>query len=209
MSIGKSWEIQTGLGEEILRDIGEVVRERKELGPPTEDLEFLAAVHYQSASLLVARRLPDVAAGLNGPDAEAVDVRLSPDEYDQYLKALRMETLINRARNLGDTTYLDNSHMWRVRIEPFLSGAVELAVTGGGGSSGVKKSRMLEVGETIEGKSGVIGAIKASPSVGGEVIFDFPGEERPLPRRQGVHVTGLVSPDTGEEQASLEILARE
>jgi hypothetical protein len=189
--------------------MGEVVRERKALGPSVDDLEFLSDVYHSSASLLIARRLPVLADTLTGTDAEPVDVRLADDEYDQVGKAQQTDVLIERAKKLEDITYLDNSNMWRLRIEPIQSGVVRLAITGGAGGSDTKKSRFLEAGEVIEGKSGVIGAISSSPSLGGEIVFDHLGRERPLPLRRGVHITGLVSPETGEEQASLEILAKQ
>jgi hypothetical protein len=67
---------------------------------------------------------------------------------------------------------------------------------------------MLEEGEVIQGLSGAIGLIASAPEEGGELVMDFPGERRGLQIRQGIHITGLVSPETGDPQIDLQILMK-
>lgn len=206
--MAKSWEIQPGLGEDILEDMGEVVRERKKLGPSTPDMKFLAGIHYWSVDLLIARRVPEITSLMASHDAEPVSLRLSPEEYEQYVKAEQLATRIKRAEELEGIRYLDAGQNWRVRLEPFESGVVQWRASGGAGGGSGGKSRLLERGEVMEGRNGTIGAIDSVPAIGGELIMDFEGEERFLPLRKGIHVTGLVSPETGEPQADLQILEK-
>jgi hypothetical protein len=204
----RSWEVQPGMGEAILTGLGNDVHMRKRLGPSTPRLILLGDVHEQTADILIAERLREVATVEDDISLEALTRRFTRAEQTQLAKARAMRSLIERVEELEGREYLGNDHIWRVRINPLESGVVGWKATGGGGNSGEGEMQMLKAGKVKEGMSGVVGSITSVPELGGELVMDFEGEDRLLPRRKGIHVTGLVSPETGDPQVDLQILAK-
>lgn len=209
MSLGKSWEVQPGLGAEILSGLGNDVRERRALGPPMPQLLLLAEVYEQSADILREEHMNLVSAVSANTELAALLRRFGgTDERVQMSRYEYTQALIAKAQKIDSREYLGNDHNWRFRIRPLVSEAVGWKVTGGGGNSGEGETLLLPTDEVREGRSGVVGSITSSTEVGGELVIDLPGKERILPRRRGVHITSLVSPQTGDAQVDLEILVK-
>lgn len=203
----RKWEVQRGRGDAILGDIGHDVRARRQLGPSIPMMGLIAQAHVQTADILLAgqaqrTRLPydaelesrfsDVSANLTQRQLEAAS--------DIY-------RLIEEARELEEREYLGESDPdFRVRIKALESGVVGWRASGSAGGSETKgETELLEEGEVREGKGGAIRSITSAPHLGGELVMDFAGRN---PVRKGIHVTGLVSPETGIQQVEMAILMK-
>lgn len=206
-----SWEVQPGMGEAILAGIGADVRKRRQMAPSTAMLELLAEVYEKTAEILVEeQQLEDPVSAYDGNSRyENVIMPFVDVETEQLEKAQAVRTLMGEARRFGRKEYLGRDPDWRTRIEPLESGVVGWKVTGGAGGNPDKgKLRMLEEGEVREGRGGMIGSIVSAPEQGGELTMDFEGAERLVRIRQGIHVTGLVSPENGDPQVDLQIFQK-
>lgn len=115
-----------------------------------------------------------------------------------------------RTRQLEAKEYLGDIPHWRFRLEVIEAGVVEWKKMGAaGGGDEPKDSGILMPGEVVQGLSGAVGLIARAPESGGELVYDFPGETRkPWQIRQGMHITGLVSVETGEPNVDLQIFMK-
>lgn len=196
------------MGEAIVAGISHDVHARRELGPSIATMQRTALIHEYIAEVLRARH------SHNGPVPFDVELDLLPVRADKSGQshmeaAIAVHRLMAAARGVEGRKYMGSDHNWRFRLEVLASDAVEWKKMGAaGGGDEAKHSRTLEQGEVVHGLSGTVGLIAAAPLVGGELAMDFPGKIRGLQTRQGIHITGLVSPQTGDPQVDLQIFAR-
>ena len=196
------------MGEAILAGIGHDVRTRQELGPSIPEMHRRALIHERVSETL---RTSDPRNGSSPFDVELdlLPVRADKSGQNRMEAAIAIHRLIAAARAIEGRKYLGNDHNWRFRMEVLEPDAVEWRKMGAaGGGDKVKDSRMLEEREVVHGLSGAVGLIASAPEAGGELVMDFPGERRGFRTRQGIHITGLVSPEDGKPQVDLQILNR-
>ncbi len=204
----KTRKYRPGVGEAIVAGIGQDVRTRRELGPSVAIMQRTALVHEYISEVLRAKH------SRNGSFPFDVELDLLPVRADRSGQshmeaAIAIHRLIAAARDVEGRKYMGSDHNWRFRMEVLASEAVEWKKKGAAGGKGaVKNSRTLERGEIIHGLSGTVGLIASDPDAGGRLVMDFPGERRGFQTRQGIHITGLVSPETGEPNVDLQIMMR-
>ncbi len=205
----KKWEVQPGMGEEILAGIGRDVRARRQIGPSIQMMELIALAHEGTADTLHEEHM-DRAADADERVFEALVREYEGAEYGQRSQAEDMRARIGEARRLAGKEHLGNRPHWRFRLEALEAdecGWKKMGAAGGGDEA--KDSGILEPGEVIHGLSGAVGLITSAPESGGELVYDFPGEIRkPWQIRQGMHVTGLVSVETGDPNVDLQIFMK-
>ncbi len=205
----KKWEVQPGLGREILAGLGNDVIARQKIGPSVTMMDLIAQAHEETADILHAEHMGRV-ADADERALEALAGEYEGAEHGQRSRAEDVRAKIGEARRLAGKEYLGNIPHWRFQLEVLRPGMVEWKKMGAAGGGDVAKdSAILSPGEVIHGLSGAVGRLSSAPETGGELVMDFPGEtKKPLQIRQGIHITGLVSPETGEPQVDLQIFMK-
>ncbi len=205
----RKWELQPGMGEAILAGIGQDVRERRQIGPSVTMMDLIAQAHEATADVLHAENM-ELVADADERALEALAGEYEGAEYAQRSQAEDMRARIGEARRIAGKEHLGNIPQWRFRLEVLEAGVVEFKKMGAaGGGNKAKDSGILKPGEVIQGLSGAVGLITSAPESGGELIYDFPGDvRRPWHIRQCMHVTGLVSVETGEPNVDLQVLMK-
>lgn len=208
--MGKPWEIQTGRGASILTDLGEAVRLRARLGPPTAQLEDEEVEARKASEALVDYGLEKTSADLKVITARPLVDRLMRAQQLHLAETEVGRILVDRIHNLEGKNHLQTASYHRrdnlrVHIVPLVSDAVFWHVRSGWPKMRERETRMLEAGEEREGYVGALESLIAAPAVGGQLALAWGGS---FIERNLVHATGLVSPQTGEPQVELEVLAR-
>lgn len=202
----KSWEVQHGKGARILAQLGKDTQLRARLGVPTSQLRLEAAGADLHASEIIYAQLTELALVAGTVSCEAIIGRLSLPEQRQLVTAQVGRSLVSMVDEFESRRYLTpEPHSWGVRITPLFEDAVYWKVVSGWPKVRERESRTLQIGEIREGNTGFSGSIISAPAIGGQLVMYSGGN--PLERNM-IYVTGLVSPQTGDPQAELEILAK-
>lgn len=188
--------------------IGRDVRARRELGRSMFRTSVFAIACRQSAEVLEEENLYSFFSKFDIRTAEEIALLEKARGADEELIALMTET-----QELDGKKYInrdDPKFRFVLRVLEEGDGLVSWRESGAAGGNDTKgEAVMLEAGEEREGEGGAIRSIASAPHIGGRLTADFPGKEVWwLPRRKGLYVDGLVSPETGDPQVDLQILMK-
>jgi hypothetical protein len=206
----KSWEIQPGRGARILEGLGKDVHMRAKLGLPTPQLRAEAAQAEEAAEAIISRGIRTLAAGDTAITRNLLLNRLMVAEQKSLATTRIGTTLLDNIEELENKPYLESDPCeWRahqkVTITPLVEDAVFWDVTSGWSRTRERGTRMLRVGEEREGRFTMHDSLISAPALGGQLTITSGWN---FLEGLGVTVTGLVSPETGEPQVDLEVLAR-
>ncbi|HEY5442164.1 MAG TPA: hypothetical protein VIJ68_01350 [Candidatus Saccharimonadales bacterium] len=203
------WEIQPGVGARILEGLGEDVRLRAQLGPPTAQLEAEAIEARTAVGAIINYGYEKTVADLGVVTARPLVDRLLREQQRHLAKAQAGAVLLQRIKDLEGRTHLQKASDQRrddlrVRMVALVPYAVERHYEEGWFNE--RTSKTLQPGEELEGclRDLLDDSIISAPTVGGRLTME---SERVF-SWQSRTVTGLVSPETGEPQVELEVLAR-
>lgn len=207
--MGRPWEIQPGRGERILAGLGEDVQLRAKF-PSTSWLQNEVTLGEDAAESIITRGMKALAADNVGFGSGLILGRLMAAEKRSLAATHIGNGLLDKIEQLERKSYLEaNPDEWRahlgVLITPLVPDAVFWHVTSGWPRTRERETRMLHVGEERGGRFTMHDSFISAPDVGGQLTI-MAGWN--MLEGNGVTVTGLVSPETGEPQVDLEVLAR-
>jgi hypothetical protein len=206
--MGKSWEVQQGRGARILAGLGQDVRLRATFGGPTARLEAEAAEAEKAAEAIVDYGIQKTTADRRVVTSSSLFDQLLRSQQRHLAQAQIGRSLLEELHQLEGKNYLRTASYGgrdnlRVRVIPLIPDAVRWDSNEGWRNE--PKSEMLSVGDAKEGRFGYNHLLISAPDLGGQLtMYDRTGHIFYRPAM----VTGLVSPETGEPQVELEVLAR-
>jgi hypothetical protein len=208
--MSKPWEIQPGAGAKILESLGKDVRLRARLGPPTAQLRAQAAESEAAAQTIAKRAARNLLAGDTAVTRNMLLNRLMVAEQRSLATTQIGGILLTHIQKLERKNYLEADPLeWRshlaVRVTPLVPDTVFWKVDSGSRRRSERETRMLEVGEARQGRFTRTDSLISAPELGGQLTL-MSGYSY----LEGDHITviGLVSPQTGEPQVDLDVLAR-